>query len=132
MLDIASHLSNGVAHQHTLEVIAIAQSVGNTRSKGINVLQHSSVFNTYHIVGYFGLHIMAFHCFSHKACFFLVQTSNSEVRQTFESYLFGVARTCYNAYLCIRYVMYFVEILTYYKSAFRFNTFDSRKYIFIR
>ena len=51
---IALHLADSIAHQYTLEVVPIAQTMGDPCGDGIDVLEHSPILHSYDVLTDFG------------------------------------------------------------------------------
>ena len=68
LFEKAFELSYGVAHQHTLKVIAIAQTMCDTHSNRIDVFEGTCILCSDDVVGDFGTDIAACHLLGKRIC----------------------------------------------------------------
>lgn len=67
--DIAFHFSYGVAHQHTLEIIAVMEAMGDPGRYGINIFQHRGIFRAYDIIADLGVDEVTFKAWAINCAF---------------------------------------------------------------
>ena len=78
-IEEAAHLLHGVAHKHTLEVVAVFQAVADSGSDGINVFQDRSIFDANHVGVCLRLDVAACNQVGEIGGFLFIGTPNREI-----------------------------------------------------
>ena len=118
------HLLNRVRHKHSLEVIAIFQSMTNTSRNSINILKHCAILHAIYIFAQRSTQIIASHNRRNQTPHLSIKTSNSQIRRTLQRNLLCMARTTQRHNMLLWHSIKLIKIIRNHKIFIRHNTFN--------
>ena len=105
------HLAGCITDEYGLEVVSVLQPVTDTGRYGEYILQHRSIFNTYHIIAGAGLDIVAGQHLSECFGFLLVGASYGKVGKTVHGHFLCMTGTTNHCQILLRYVIFLIEVV---------------------
>ena len=103
-------LLQGVADQHGLEVIAVAQRLTYTSGNGVDVFHHGGVFESDDVNGVARAYVRGLEQRRYLCCAVAVGAADGQVTQALQGYLLSVARAGDDEHVVVGYVEALVQV----------------------